>query len=164
MRCILLAVDQYDSGQIAVEFTAGLARSIGTDIRVIHVREVSRLSPMLALEAPDEGHALVEQVVTSLRNAGVRADGRLRTLPEHRVANGIVDESARYGCDAIVLGARRLRGLSRMYGRGVREQVLRLSALPVIVAPIPFSTRALNSKGLRSFARRDRKRELRVTP
>jgi hypothetical protein len=42
-------------------------------------------------------------------------------------------------CDAIVLGTRRLRGLDRLSGRGVRERVLRLSPLPVIAAPTPLT-------------------------
>jgi hypothetical protein len=42
-------------------------------------------------------------------------------------------------CDAIVLGTRRLHGIGRLSGRGVREQVLRLSPLPVIASPTPLT-------------------------
>jgi nucleotide-binding universal stress UspA family protein len=49
----------------------------------------------------------------------------------------IVTESADWHCDAIVLGSRRLRGIERLSGRGVRERVVRLSPLPVITAPTP---------------------------
>ena len=152
---LLLAIDQYDSGQIALEFTIGLARTIGTDVRVIHVREVSRLSAVLTLEDPHEAHSLVEKAVVSLRMAGVNAEGRIRTLPEDRVAHAVVEESAVHGSDAVVLGARRLRGISRVSGRGVRERILRDSALPVIVAPSPLSTQKSDLKGVKSLERDD---------
>jgi nucleotide-binding universal stress UspA family protein len=117
---LLLAIDQYDSGQIALQFTIGMARNIGTDVWVIHVREVSRLSAVLTLENSHEAHSLVEKALVSLRMAGVNAEGRIRTLPEGRVAHAVVEESAIHGSDAIVLGARRLSGISRVSGRGVR--------------------------------------------
>jgi nucleotide-binding universal stress UspA family protein len=150
---ILLAIDQYDSGLTALEFTIGVARAMQADVRVIHVREVSRLSTVFTLEEPDAAHSLVEQAVTSLSLAGVGAEGRFRTLPEDRVAQAVVEESAVYGSDAIVLGARRLRGISRVSGRGVRERILRSSPLPVIVAPGPLDTRNIDSKGLKSLER-----------
>jgi hypothetical protein len=58
---------------------------------------------------------------------------------EDRIAFRIVEESLIHMCDAIVLGTRRLRGLERLSGRGVREQVLRLSPLPVIASPTPLT-------------------------
>jgi nucleotide-binding universal stress UspA family protein len=152
---LLLAIDQYDSGQIALQFTIGMARNIGTDVRVIHVREVSRLSAVLTLENSHEAHSLVEKALVSLRMAGVNAEGRIRTLPEGRVAHAVVEESAIHGSDAIVLGARRLSGISRVSGRGVRERILRVSALPVIVAPSPLSTRNSDLKGVKSLERDD---------
>lgn len=94
--------------------------------------------------------------MVSLRMAGVNAEGRIRTLPEARVAHAVVEESAVHGSDAIVLGARRLRGISRVSGRGVRERILRVSALPVIVAPSPLSTRNSDLKGVKSLERDDR--------
>jgi nucleotide-binding universal stress UspA family protein len=127
---------------------------------VLHVREVSRLSTALTLEAPDEAHALVEQAVSSLGLAGVAAEGRVRTLPEDRVAQGIVEESSVYGCDAIVVGSRRLRGISRVSGRGVRERILGSSPLPVIVAPGPLHARNIDSRRLKSSERYDLVRSL----
>ena len=152
---ILLAIDQYDSGLTALEFTIGVARAMRIEVRVLHVREVSRFSSVLTLEAPDEAHTLVEQAVASLCLAGVAAEGRVLTLPEDRVAQGVVQESAVYGCDAILLGARRLRGISRVSGRGVRERILRNSPLPVIVAPGPLNTRDIDSRRLKILERYD---------
>ena len=50
-----------------------------------------------------------------------------------------MEEGLIWECQAIVLGSRRLHGIGRLSGRGVRERVLRLSSLPVLVGPAPES-------------------------
>lgn len=148
---LLFAIDQYESGQTALEFTAGLAAATGTDVRVIHVRELSRLARVPPLESPDEADSLVEQAVFSLRLAGVGAEGRACSLPDDQVARRIVEESLYWVCDAVVLGTRRLRGVGRLSGRGVRDRILRLSPLPVIAAPTPLSNGFYNQRRIRSM-------------
>jgi nucleotide-binding universal stress UspA family protein len=147
---LLLAIDQYESGQTALEFTAGLAAATGTDVRVIHVRELSGLARVPPLESPAEAESLVDQAVFSLRLAGIGAEGRACSLPEDHVARRIVEESLYWVCDAIVLGTRRLRGVSRLSGRGVRDRILRLSPLPVIAAPTPLCNGIHSSSRLRA--------------
>ena len=39
MKRILLAVDQFDSGQVALTFAADLALTVHADVIVVHVRE-----------------------------------------------------------------------------------------------------------------------------
>jgi nucleotide-binding universal stress UspA family protein len=138
---MLLAIDQYDSGQTALGFTAGLAVATATDVRVIHVRELSRLARVPPLESPSEAEALVDRAVLTLRLAGIGAEGCTCSLPEDQVPRRIVEESMYWVCDVIVVGTRRLRGISRLSGRGVRERILRLSPLPVIAAPTPLTNR-----------------------
>jgi hypothetical protein len=75
---------------------------------------------------------LVRDAVLSLGTSGVAAKGRFRF---DQVARRIVDEAVYWDCQAIVLGSRRVRGIARLSGRGVRERVLRFSTLPVLVAP-----------------------------
>jgi nucleotide-binding universal stress UspA family protein len=113
---LLFAIDQYESGQAALQFTECFAAATGTDVRVIHVRELSRLARVPPLESPYEADALVEQAVFSLRLAGIGAEGRACSLPEDQIARRIVEESLYWVCDAIVLGTRRLRGVSRLSG------------------------------------------------
>jgi hypothetical protein len=81
----------------------------------------------------------VNEEVLTLRIAGVGSEGCARSAPENRVALRIVEESLNWMCDAIVLGSRRLHGVSRLSGQGTRDRVLRMSVLPVIVAPPPTS-------------------------
>jgi nucleotide-binding universal stress UspA family protein len=135
---LLLAIDQFESGQAALTFTMGIATATEADVRVMHVRELSNLARVPPLETLSEADALVGQAVFSLRRAGIEADGRACSFPQNQVPFRIVEESMFWVCDAIVLGTRRLHGASRLYGRGVRERVLRLSVLPVVAAPNPL--------------------------
>ena len=153
---LLLAIDQYESGQTALEFTARLAAATCTEVRVIHVRELSGLTRVPPLESPAEAESLVDQAVFSLRLAGVGAEGRACSLPEDQVARRIVEESLYWVCDAIVLGPRRLRGVSRLSGRGVRDRILRLSPLPVIAAPTPLCNGIHSSSRLRALSQDNR--------
>jgi nucleotide-binding universal stress UspA family protein len=141
---LLFAIDQFESGQVALKFTTGLANSTGAEVRVLHVRELSRWARVPSLETPAEAELLVQQAVFSLRFAGVGAEGFACSNLEDRVAERIMEEADRWSCDAFVLGTRRLHGVHRLSGRGRREQILRGSPLPVIAAPTP-STNAIHS-------------------
>lgn len=139
---LLLAIDQFGSGQCALEFTEQLVTATGNDVRVFHVRELAANARVLPLESLAEAEALVDEAVLRLRMAGVGAEGRSCSAREDFVARKIVEESVQWCCDAIVLGSRRLRGINRLSGRGVRERLLRMSPLPIITAPTPHPTKA----------------------
>ena len=139
---LLFAIDRYESGQTALRFTAGLASATGSEVRVLHIRELSKWARVPPLETPYEAEWLVNEAVSSLQQAGVPAQGRWCSFPADLVARRIADESTYWLCDAIVLGTRRLRGLSRLSGRGVRAQVIRNSVVPVIAAPTPLGIAA----------------------
>ena len=103
-------------------------------VRVLHIRELSRMARILPLETPAEADELVREAVISL--GWLASPWRVGPLVlQDEVALRIAREAARWDCQAIVLGSRRLRGMARLSGHGVRERVLRLSALPVLVAP-----------------------------
>jgi nucleotide-binding universal stress UspA family protein len=132
---LLFALDQFESGQEALGFTTELAVVSGADVRVVHVRELSKLARVPPLERPADAQLLVDEAVLHLRIAGIGAEGRTISAVKEQVARLIVQESAEWGCDAIILGSRRLHGIGRLAGWKVRERVLRSSPLPVITTP-----------------------------
>jgi nucleotide-binding universal stress UspA family protein len=138
---LLLALDQFDSGRIALDFTTGLAVANGSEVTVVHVRELSFNPRVPPLEAPADAEFLVHEAVSALRLAGVRATGAAFSQRSELVAKRIAYEAAEARCEAIVLGSRRFRGFDRVSSRGVRERVIRLSALPVLTAPAPITDR-----------------------
>jgi nucleotide-binding universal stress UspA family protein len=134
---LLFAIDQFESGQMALDFVAGVAAANDASVRVLNIREIPRMARVPPLETPADAEQLVRDAVYSLQMRGVAAEGRFVSLLQEHVARRIVEEARRWECQAIVLGSRRLHGIGRLSGRGVRERVLRLSSLPVLVAPTP---------------------------
>ncbi len=132
---LLLAIDQFESGRQALGLAAQLAAETRAEVRVLHVRELSTNVRVPPWETPAEAKLLVDEAVFCLRLAGVGAEGRACSVRGDHVARRIVQEASEWRCHAIVLGSRRLRGIDRLSGHGVRERVLRLSRLPVITAP-----------------------------
>jgi nucleotide-binding universal stress UspA family protein len=132
---LLCGIDQFESGQSALDFAAGLAATNDASVRVFHLRELSRMARVMPLETPADAEELVREAVLSLGALGVAAEGRFASTLQDQVARRIVNEAVHWECQAIVLGSRRVRGIARFSGRGVRERVLRLSTLPVLVAP-----------------------------
>jgi nucleotide-binding universal stress UspA family protein len=134
---LLFAIDHFESGQTALDFVAGVAAANDASVRVLNLREVPRMARVPPLETPTEAEHLVRDAVHSLQMRGVAAEGRYVSVLQEHVARRIVDEASLWECQAIVLGSRRLHGIGRLSGRGVRERILRLSSLPVLVAPTP---------------------------
>jgi len=132
---LLCAIDQFESGQTALDLAAGVASTSGASVWVLHLREVPKMARVLPLESPAEAEELVRDAVMSLQGRGIAAEGRSCSVLQDQVAQRIVEESRLRECQVIVLGSRRLHGISRLSGRGVRERILRLSTLPLLVAP-----------------------------
>jgi nucleotide-binding universal stress UspA family protein len=131
---LLCAIDQFESGQTTLDFVAAVASANDASVYVLHLREGER-ARVLPLESPAEAEELVRDAVLSLRMRGIAADGRSRSVLQDHVARQIVKDALLWECQAIVLGSRRLHGISRLSGCGVRERILRLSSLPVLVGP-----------------------------
>jgi len=144
---LLLAVDQFEAGDAAVDFTIGHATQGRAEVVVLHVRELPTSLRVPPLESAAGARDLVELTVRRLRGAGVPASGVVCPAREDAVARRIVEVAADERCTGIVLGSRRLRGIGRLTGTRVRERVVRTSHLPVIVAPpgLTCSGRALTS-------------------
>jgi nucleotide-binding universal stress UspA family protein len=146
---LLLAIDQLAPSQAAVDFAAGFAVEAGAAAWVFHVRELPNTVRTPALETAAESEELVHEAVLSLRQAGVSAGGRSVSAQQRLVAHRIAEEGLLMGSDAIVVGSQRLTGLRHISGRGgLRDRLLKLSALPVLVAPPPLR---VSARGLRAL-------------
>src|ERR1039457_829302 len=126
---LLLAIDDSDTGPVAVSFAIAMA-SPRTAVQVVHVNQYQVGGRGLTVETRDEACRPVHAAVAELIAAGVAATGCVWTATCFGVADRIVAEADRWKADAIVLGSRR-RG-RRLFGPGVRARVIRLSQLPVL--------------------------------
>jgi nucleotide-binding universal stress UspA family protein len=146
---LLLAIDQFAPSRAATDFAAGLAVESGAAVWVFHVREIPNAMQVAPLETVVESDDLVHAAVMLLHRVGVSAGGRSVSARQKLVANRIAGEGVLLGSDAIVVGSQRLAGFRRLSGRGVRDHLLRLSSLPVLVAPTPLR---MSARGLRPFS------------
>jgi nucleotide-binding universal stress UspA family protein len=135
---ILLAIDDSDSNEVAVSFAVAMATQSGGSVRVVHVNEYLVGGRGFTIETQSQAIERLENAVRTLREAGIPTEGSLYLTStfgvEARIANAAHDWSA----DVIVLGSRRRRRFSRFGGKGMRERVTALTALPVLTAPAPL--------------------------
>jgi len=135
LNTLLLATDQFESGQAAVDFTIGFAGERGDDVMVFHVRELSRSLKVPPIETVAEAESLFDDAVQTIQRAGIGAFGLIRTGRDSDVGSLIVEEASTFKRSAIVLGSLRLKGVQRIAGHGVRESVLHHTSLPVCITP-----------------------------
>jgi nucleotide-binding universal stress UspA family protein len=135
---ILVAVDDSDSGAVAVDFATALARDHGARVRVIHVNELIVGGRGVAYETESEAMDVVDRAVGTLRAAGIEADGVHYLANCFTVGDRIAEASRDWRADSLVFGSRRRKRWSRYGGAGLRERVTVLTGLPVLTAPAPL--------------------------
>ena len=161
---ILLAIDETAAGDVAVSFATAMAlgggssgrgfdrpdfdgpalhgRATGSSatgrVHVVHANLVLVGGRGVTIETRDQAAGIVTGAVGQLQAAGVEATGEVFTATMFDIASRIVRASEHFGADCLVLGSQRRRRLSRLTGRGVRERLVRATALPVVTAPAPL--------------------------
>lgn len=153
---LLCAIDQVESGQVALDFVAGVASVKDASVRVLHIREVPRMARVLPLESPAEAEELVRDAVHKLGMRGVAAEGRSCSALEEHVARRIVHEAQLWECQAMVLGSRRLHGIGGLSvaASGSAFSGCRLSRCSS--DPLPRATRSTGHRGSGLTARSQR--------
>ena len=91
---ILLAVDMSDHARKAVPAAVELARAGGGAVHVLHVRELFYpMPPRVVGDSPEEAQRLVDAVVEELKQAGVAADGVVRSIMGGSPAGAILEQA-----------------------------------------------------------------------
>jgi nucleotide-binding universal stress UspA family protein len=131
---LLLAVDGSPSSEKAVGIAAGLAKTLGSEVLVFHVREIEIGRFSGQMEPPEEALELVNRVVSTLQEQGVVVKGEARSAPLGRAGREIVEGAAAAEVDGIVLGSRGLSDWSALLLGSVAHKVISLAHCPVIVS------------------------------
>lgn len=79
------------------------------------------------------GRGVLERARQAAADAGAQADTLLREVTQGRVADVILDEARKAGCDLIVMGTHGRRGLKRIAIGSDAESVVRESPVPVLL-------------------------------
>jgi nucleotide-binding universal stress UspA family protein len=131
---ILLAVDDSPGARRAAATAGVLARMAGEEVEVLHVRELEpcRAGPA-SLETSTEAAALVDDVVTRLREGGVTAVGEIQSARAEKAATRILAEAEAQRASLIVMSSRPMTAISALLCRSVSRGVLRHATCPVLI-------------------------------
>jgi nucleotide-binding universal stress UspA family protein len=79
------------------------------------------------------GSELLAKANDAAAEAGIHAKTVLREVSPATVADAILDEAVKLGCDLIVMGTHGRRGVSRLTMGSEAELVVRMSPVPVLL-------------------------------
>jgi nucleotide-binding universal stress UspA family protein len=117
---VVCAVDLSALGEGTARFAAVLARTTGSPVTLLHVRESG--------EAEQAARARLAALATAVTEAGLTVSTE---SAEGDPAEAIIRRAAALGASAIVMGTHGGRGLERLMLGSVAERVLHHSACPV---------------------------------
>lgn len=142
-RHILVPTDFSDHAAHALDVAASLARTIGADLRVLHVymppqHPLTVGLPLLPLDMiagleQQVGEAL-DQLCKPLIDAGLRVE----QLTSVGVADVEIVRAAQRGVDLVVMGTHGRTGLGHALMGSVAEKVVRRAPCPVLVVPARY--------------------------
>jgi nucleotide-binding universal stress UspA family protein len=128
-RRMLVAVDGSPAAHAAVHLVAEWVGGPGADVRVVRVTEerrhtVSSGKPPVETTALEPAH----DMTVSAPSLGAR---------NRQLVHGIAEAATDFGADVIVLGFDRTRLAGHRLAPSLRQQIVRATDLPVLVAPTP---------------------------
>jgi nucleotide-binding universal stress UspA family protein len=129
---ILLAIDESEHARKAIPAAVELARAGGGTVHVLHVRELVFAHATVVGDSPQEAQQLVDAVVEELKQAGVVAEGSVRTSTAGP-ARGILEHARDLDATMIVLGSRGLGALGGLLLGSVAHKIIQLASCPVLV-------------------------------
>jgi nucleotide-binding universal stress UspA family protein len=128
---ILLAVDESEHARKAVPAAIELARAGGGTVHVLHVREVV-LATAVVDDSTEDARRLVDGVVEELKQAGVAAEGLVRSSTAGP-ARAILEQARDLDATLIVLGSRGQGALGGLLLGSVAHKILQLASCPVLL-------------------------------
>jgi nucleotide-binding universal stress UspA family protein len=136
-KAIVLAVDAKSHGSAAAHMARELCRDSGDKVIVVHVHEfaVGRWGRMQVDCGEGEGEALVSDIVTDLKSAGISAEGESREAHLGHIARNILEAADDHDARIVVVGSGGQADLPHVpFGR-VAHRLLHLARRPVLIVP-----------------------------
>jgi nucleotide-binding universal stress UspA family protein len=136
---ILLSVDGSSDSEKAARLTGELARIHGSQVLVVHGRDLPVLAPSAPAppqverwETAQDARRLVDAAVSELRAAGVNVRGRV--LPgQGRVGQKILEAAEAEGADLIIVGSRGMSRIEEMMIGSVSHKIIHMAKCPVLL-------------------------------
>jgi len=143
---ILVPIDGSETAARGLAEALALARNLKATIRLLNLTSdlvpVAEMSSAIDFEKFRDGlHQFGQRLLASASEQasaqGVTAETALHGVGAGRVADAIVEEARRSGCDLIVIGTHGRRGVSRAMLGSDAENVARSSPVPVLLVRAP---------------------------
>ena len=130
---VLVAVAGGDDLAPAIRAAIAAASAPGSRVLVTHVVQAMFGAQGFAyVESDEEAAATIEAAVSMLRDAGIRAEGKL--ADPGPVARTLADIALQWQADMIVIGSSRMSDVASLTFGSVTHDLLRSSRRPVLVA------------------------------
>src|SRR5688572_4528174 len=145
MKNILVPVDFSPASEVAVRYTAELARCLKATVRLLHVHVpvVSRHNPMSYLITEEREHAERENLAklrSLVESLGERYSSvKWETLVESGAATEVILSCAKKDIDMIAMGTQGVSSIEKIFLGTNTAEIIEKSNCPVLA--IPLSTR-----------------------
>jgi len=133
---IVLGIDGSAHAAKAADVTAELAKTVGSEVLVVHVLEriaASKGAPATDVETAHDASSLVEEVAARLTTAGISAKGKVVLAPSGRIVPEILGVAEDAEADLIIVGSRGLSDFSGLLVGSVSHKLIQHAPCPVLV-------------------------------
>lgn len=143
-RNILVPVDGSAPASLGLREAVKLAKSHGSRLRLVHVvNEIVITSQVFGAATPypsdlfarmrADGEKILQDAESLARSQGVEAERILLESAEGPAADQIITHAEQWPAELIVMGTHGRRGVRRMVMGSDAEQIVRRSAVPVLL-------------------------------
>lgn len=133
---ILVAVDSSPARHSVVRLAGDMARLAGAKVNVLHMATATAsLAAVVSLEDDTEAKAVLDEAVTSLREAGVEAEGTVANGLTTQIATTISAAAEDFGADLVVLSPHHRGFLEGIFSPRVSDAVAHTGRTAVLLAP-----------------------------
>lgn len=144
-RRMLVVTDESPSAETAVALVAGWVDGPGAEVRFVQVSEERKQQRSNAGSGTPRAMEPAHRLVVGAPTLGAR---------NRQLVQGIAEATRDFGADVIVLGIDRRRLAGHRLAPSLREQIMRATDVPVLVAPSPRA----DGKRHHLFRQEDRER------
>ncbi|MFF8882780.1 universal stress protein [Streptomyces flaveolus] len=133
---ILVAVDPSPARHSVIRLAGDMARLTGARVSVLHVApSTATLAAVVSLEDDVEAKAVLDEALTSLRDAGVEAEGTVVNALTTQIATTITSAAEEWQADLLILSPHHRGSLEALVNPRVSDAVAHRSRAAVLLAP-----------------------------
>jgi nucleotide-binding universal stress UspA family protein len=139
---ILCPIDGSETSKRGMLEAIGLAKDQTALLRLVHIVDtyvplIDDVGSLIPVDMTDvlekNAEELIEPAKNTAKNAGVEVDAKIIEMLGGRASEEIIKHAKEWSADIIVMGTHGLRGFNRVVMGSDAENVVRTSAIPVLL-------------------------------